>query len=361
MTKTKLLDNLAEITRNIRLDFSNFMVSYSDLGNIVDIPLNKIEYIKNKSQDIQTKIFIVEITKSILNFYYEGSILKDNFEEFETNDNLLKKVASRYIDWEFYEQLENNNHSQGWFHSDMEVTGVESDGNLAVKYDGLTTYIHKELHLKAETKLASVGDFISVLMPHSNLEGELYRAIGEEEIDFYTWKNPDNQVIYIYLNFEPEGAIIAMNNLTQSLNHLNVPFVFKVLHNPLNYYRYNSGILQLHKSSYKLVKPILQTIYLENRSLFKPQIPIFSKELAHGIGLSESPHPKLLLSYGETLGTTCCYILANALMEAHLNRDELPEARMKYIIKHFENVGIDLDKPYINPVSEDIYTPLNID
>ena len=65
MKKTKLLDNLAEITRNIRLDFSNFMVSYSDQGNIIDIPLNKIEYIKKKSQDIQTKIFIVEITKSI--------------------------------------------------------------------------------------------------------------------------------------------------------------------------------------------------------------------------------------------------------------------------------------------------------
>ncbi|MDJ0619349.1 MAG: T3SS effector HopA1 family protein [Calothrix sp. MO_192.B10] len=359
MTKAKLLQHLAEITRNIKLDFFNFKVSYSNFANL-DFPLGQIEHIKKKSDDIQKKIFILQIMDLIYKVHYEGSILKDIVEESETNENILKKIASRDVDWEFYEQLESNNYSKGWFHSGMEVTAVESDGTLAVKYDGVTTYIHKELHLKVEEKSASVGDIVSVLMPHSNLEGDFYIAMGEGKIDFNTWKDPDNQVIYVYFNFEPEAAIIAIKQLTQSLNNLNVCFVFKVLHNPLNYYHYNSGILRIHKSNYLLIKPIFESIYIENNSLFRSKVPIFTKQLAKGIGLSESPHPKLLLNYGETVGTTCCYILANALMEAHLNKDDSPEARMKYIIKHFENVGIDLDRPYINPGSEDIYTPLDI-
>ncbi|NEP52915.1 MAG: hypothetical protein F6K65_30585, partial [Moorea sp. SIO3C2] len=151
MKKVKILQDLAEITRNIRLDFYNFKVSYSEF-NYLDITLSKIEYIKNKSKDIQTKIFILKIIELIYKIHYEGSIVKDVVEESETNENLLKKIASRDVDWEFYKQLEHNNHSQGWFHPNIEVMAVESDGTLAVKYDGITTYIHKELHLKLEER-----------------------------------------------------------------------------------------------------------------------------------------------------------------------------------------------------------------
>ena len=361
MTKTKLLEPLAEITQNITLDFSNFRVSYSDLTPS-DITLSQIEYIKKKSEDIQRKIFILQIMDLIDKVHYKGSILKNIVEESETNENLLKKIAAQYIDWEFYEQLESNNYSKGWFHSDMKVMAVESDGTIAVHYDRITSYIQKEVHLKVEERLASVGDLVSILMPHSNLEGEFYIAMGEAEINFHTWKNPDNQVANIYFNFEPEAAVMAMRCLTQSLNHLNIPFVFKVLHNPLNYYRYDSGTLRIHKSNYVLFQPIFQTFYLENHSLFRTEIPIFTKKLGKGIGLSEFSHPKFFVTnYGETVSLNCCYIVANALMEAHLNNNESPEARLKYIIKHFEKMGINLDQHYINPYSEDIYTPLDMD
>lgn len=360
MTQLKILNNLAEITKNIKLNLSNFQVNYLDFANL-DIPLSKIEHIRKKSQDIQTKIFTLQIMDLIDKVHYEGSMQKQSFKESETNENLLKKIASQSVDWQFYEELENNNYSKGWFHTDMKVMAVESDGTMAVYYDGIKSYINKKRHLKAEERSASVGDLVSVLMPSSGLEGEFYTVMGEAEIDFYTWKNPDNQVIDIYFSFEPEAAIIALKHFTQTLNPLNIPFVFKVLHNPLNYYRYDSGSLRIHKNNYKLAYPIIQTLFLENQSLFKTEIPIFTKKLAKGIGLSEYPHPNLGLNYGETVSINCCYVVAEALIEAHLNNDESPEARIKYIVKHFENMGIDLDCPYLNPVSEDIYTPLDID
>jgi hypothetical protein len=79
--------------------------------------------------------------------------------------------------------------------------------------------------------------------------------------------------------------------------------------------------------------------------------------LAPGLGLAEKPEQEFL--FPEGFGLNRCQIVANALLEAHKNGDQSKEARMKYILKHFEHFKIDLERPYLNPNSEDIYTPLD--
>ncbi|NEQ83607.1 MAG: hypothetical protein F6K26_26460, partial [Moorea sp. SIO2I5] len=273
---------------------------------------------------------------------------------------ILKEIASAEVDWEFYQELEKNNHSKGWFHPDYRVVKQEDDRSFAVKYDGITIHIRPELHLKLEEQSASVNDLVSVWTPSGGIERQLYRAAGEGELDDSVWKDPENQVVFAYFNFDPEAAVILMNYLTKKLNEVEMPFIFKVLHNPLNYQRYDSAMLQFHRSNYKLFRSIIQTIYSEIESHFKPQVPIFTKAIAPGIGLAEHPYYQLLFNYVETFGMNRCQIVANALVEAHKNGDESPEARMKYIIQHFERMGIDLERPYLNPGSEDIYTPLDV-
>jgi len=360
MSRVQVLESLQQITNDLTINFSNFDVKHSDFPNL-DVPAATLELLKETPQDVQINLFTLKLMELIYGVYYLGTKVKDIPEESETNENLLKKIASQEVDWQFYEQLENNNYSRGWFHPDFQVLTRSSDGYLAVNYDSVTIYVHQDRHVKIEEKTASIGDLVSIWMPPSAIERELYTAIGEVETDNNSWKNPKNQIVLASFNFEAEAAIIAMKYLTQSLNSLGIPFVFKVLHNPLNYDRYNSGILQFHKSNYQLVKPILQTIYWENRPLFRDKIPLFSKKLSQGIGLSEHPHPQFLFNYAEDFGMNRCRIIANALMEAHLNNDESPQSRLQYMIKHFEQREIDLNCPYLNPGSEDIYTPLEFD
>jgi hypothetical protein len=148
-----------------------------------------------------------------------------------------------------------------------------------------------------------------------------------------------------------------MRYLTTGLNAINVPFTFNVLHNPLNYERYDSGFLRINKDSYELIWPVLQAAHTENKSQFKNQVPMFTKLIAPGLGLAERPEYEF--RFMDDFGMNRCQIVANALLEAHKNGDESKEARMKYILQHFENLGIDLERPYLNPNSEDIYTPLD--
>jgi hypothetical protein len=135
------------------------------------------------------------------------------------------------------------------------------------------------------------------------------------------------------------------------------PSALEVLYNPSNYGRYDSGILRFDKDSYELVRQVLQTVYAENKLHFQTKVPLFTKILAPGLALAEEPEHKFTPQ--ETFGMNRCQIVANALLEAHKNGDESPEARMKSILKHFNLLGIDLERPYLNPNSEDIYTPLD--
>ncbi|MDJ0735409.1 MAG: T3SS effector HopA1 family protein [Nostocaceae cyanobacterium] len=353
----QLLQILQDIASHVRLDYSTLHLSYDDFPP-VEVSTARVVQIQKMSQEIQHDYLNLKLMELIYRIYYEGSFVKQISQPIKTNEQILRQIASAEVDWEFYEQLEKNNHSKGWFHSDYLVLKQEDDNSLAVTYDGITFHIRPEIYLKLEEQSASVNDLVSVWTPAGGIERELYTAAGEGEIDNSVWKDPSNPVLLAYFNFDPEAAIILMKYLTTKLNEIKLPFVFKVLHNPLNYQRYDSGMLQFHRSNYQLLRQILQTIYSELESHFQPQVPIFTKVIAPGIGLAEHPYSQLLFAYKESFGINRCQIVANALVEAYMNGDDSPESRMKYILQHFDNLGIDIEHPYLNPNSEDIYTPL---
>ncbi|MEH2378645.1 MAG: T3SS effector HopA1 family protein [Nostoc sp.] len=355
----QLLQTLLEIANKVRLESSNFRISYSGFPPL-EVPIATVAQLQKMPQEIQDESLNLLLRNLIYEIHYEGSLVEEVSQRLQTNDQTLKKIASTEVDWEFYEQLERNNKSKGWFHPDYHVLRQEADGSLAVKYDGVTLHIQRNRHLKLEEQLATVNDSVSVLMPSRSIEWDLYTTIGEAETDASTWKDPSNQVVFAYFNFAPEAAIIAMKHVTTRLNEIKLPFAFKVLHNPLNYKGYNSGFIQFHRSNYEVIRQLLQIIYAETKSHFQEHVPIFTKVLAPGIGLAEHPHPKVLFKYSETFGWNRCQIVANALLEAHKNGDESKEARMKYILQHFDYFKIDLERPYLNPDSEDIYTPLEV-
>jgi hypothetical protein len=148
-----------------------------------------------------------------------------------------------------------------------------------------------------------------------------------------------------------------MENVTKEFNNMQVPFSFKALYNPDQYRRYDSAVLYFNKHEYKTIYPILQKIYLENQDSFSQQVPLFTKQLAPGLGCAEEPTNKL--ADKESFGTNRCQIIANGLIAAWQVGNNHPNSRITAILEQFALHKINLQYPYLNPDSKDIYTTLD--
>jgi hypothetical protein len=149
-----------------------------------------------------------------------------------------------------------------------------------------------------------------------------------------------------------------MGSLTRQLNDIQIPFTFKVLYNPADYGRYDSGVLYFEKSNYEAVRQVLETVYVETRVHFYTEVPLFTKLLAPGLGLAEEPDRKFAPQ--ESFGMNRCQIVANGLLEAWHKGDDSPESWINSILQHFSLLGIDWQRSYLNANSEDIYKQLNL-
>ncbi|NEO12817.1 MULTISPECIES: T3SS effector HopA1 family protein [unclassified Moorena] len=346
------LEYLQDIVNQFYINSTEFLISYPNYHPLKPSD-DAIAKLQQLPQNIQNDYLSSLITDLIFSIYHNDKFIIETNEiiPLKSKDQVLLKNISSEVDWEFFQQLQNNNPGKGWWNPGARVIRQEADGSLALDKKGLTIHVKPEDHLRLEDQSAVEGDWVSVFTPSYQIVNQFYAAFGDNVQYFRNW-------VYIYFNFSSKGAVALMKEITIKFNELSINFIFHVLHNPINYGRYDAGMLRFDKDDYLSIREVLKNVYVENAIHFEPQVPLFTKMLAPGLGLAEKPEENF--KYLDGFGMNRCKILAKALLEAHLNKDDSPEARMKYIIKHFENAGIDLERPYINPGSEDIYTPLDI-
>lgn len=312
-----------------------------------------INSLKKLPNNIHFDYLIALLTRLIFAIYHNDLITLKKSKYLNSYYEVFCDNTASEVDWNFCDKLHNNNQGKGWWNQNFIILRQEFDGSLAVQKKGITVHIQRERHLRLEERLAVVGDRVSVFTPSGQVIDQFYTAFGDSTTVFR------GSVIFIYFNFSPEGAVAVMKSLTDQLNANKVSFIFNVLHNPSNYGRYDSGFLRFDKDNYEIVRQVIQSVYVENESHFQNQVPLFTKVLAPGLALAEKPN-KYEFKFLDDFGINRCQIVANALLEAHQKGDESPEYRMAAILKHFDLLGIDLERPYLNPNSEDIYTPLDL-
>ena len=205
---------------------------------------------------------------------------------------------------------------------------------------------------------------VKILLPSNQIESFYYIAIGNAGSQYL---DQQTRLVSIYFNLSSDGAVVVMDSLTQQLNAITpclalgeiaLPFSFKVLYNPAYYHCYDSAILSFDSRDYQAIFPILQSIYLEHQSYFQPEVPLFTKVLAPGLGLAEAPEEKFFEQ--DNFGRNRCRIVTNGLLAAYQQGDESPQVRMREIRQQFSLMKIKLHHPYLNPKSEDIYKPLDL-
>lgn len=321
----------------------------------MELPSEAIERFQKMPIQMQQKYLSLQLRSFLYGIYYNGSMQSTLALDGEGNGLPLDLENNTVlgVDVGFYKRLHESNFGEGYFDPGWSVLREEGDGSLAVAKGGLRLHVERNKHLQAVEQAAVVGDSVAIQMPKNRVQNGFYMAVGNAGFSRIEDVKIQSVTVRIYINVTPEGAVAMMRSLTQALNELVIPFSFKVLYNPKEYQRYDSGVLYFDKRDYEVVKQVLKTVYQEHQLHFKSEIPLFTKQLAIGLGLAEEPDQKFAVQ--ESFGMNRCQIVANGFLEAWYQGDDLPEVRMQAIIGQFSRLGIELQRPYVNTNSEDIY------
>ncbi|NJL42596.1 MAG: class I SAM-dependent methyltransferase [Pseudanabaena sp. RU_4_16] len=350
----RLLEPINDITHNVEIN-ADFRITHPDYEPL-EIPEDSISHFKAVPLELQRKYLSLQLKHFLYGIYYNGS-LRTALKKDTDTDNLalhqdLENNTFLGMDLKFYEQLHQSNCGKGYFDPDWQVLRQESDGIFAVAKGGLTLHINDDRYLATSSTSVNVGDRISLLMPRNLVQNGFYMAVGNAGLN--SGSSDRDTTVRIYFHLSPEGAVAVMASLTEHLNEINIPFSFKVLYNPSNYNRYDSGVLYFEKSFYSQVRNSLHVIHAENARHFRSEVPLFTKQLVNGLAVAEEPDRKF--SEQESFGTNRCQIIADALLATWYSDDNSPKNRLEAISQNFFRLGVELKQPYLNADSKDIYT-----
>jgi hypothetical protein len=343
----QLMAVLEDIARNVEIrdDFSIHHPLYKPL----EIPAEAIERFQKMPEQMRQKFLSLQLRGFLYGIYYNGSMrssLALDADE-KTLQLDLENNSVMGIDTAFFQRLHDANCGQGYFEPGWTVLKIEDD-DVVVKKGGLRLYIQREQHLAEADQQAQVGEVVAIKVPKNRMQSGFYVAVSDQGFN-----NPAEQdvLVRIYVNLTPDGSVAVMASLTKGLNEAKIPFSFKVLYNPQDYNRYDSGVLYFDSQDYEVVIHVLQATHEEHRSHFRPEIPLFTKQLAIGMGLAEEPDHKF--AEQESFGMNRCQIVANGLLQLFNQGNNSFIDRMAAILEHFSSAEISLKHPYLNSYSSD--------
>ncbi|OUL30839.1 hypothetical protein BV378_02915 [Nostoc sp. RF31YmG] len=349
-----LQNSLQDIVNKIQIE-SRFCINHPDYKP-VELPAETLPRFQQLPSDVQNKYLNAQLSNFLYGIYYNGSLKRALALDGETtnlavNQNLENNTFLG-VDVVFYNRLHESNKGEGYFSPNWLVVKEESDGALAVHKGGLTLHIDRSKHLQPQDEAVTVGNPVAIKLPKNLVQNGFYMAVSNAG----SYRGED--IVRVYFNLTTDGAVAVMESLTTQLNAIDLPFNFKALYNPSDYGRYDSAVLYFDKNNYEAVHPILERVYAEHQSHFLPEVPLFTKLIAPGLAIAEEPDQKF--GEKESFGMNRCQIIANGLIEAWQQADDSPEGRMASILAQFSLMEIDLQRPYLNAKSKDIYSALEL-
>jgi HopA1 effector protein family len=346
----ELMAVLEDIARNVEIrdDFSIHHPSYKPL----EIPAEAVERFQKMPEQMRQKFLGLQLRSFLYGIYYNGgmrSALALGSEDQAVPLDLENNTVLG-IDLAFFQQLHDANCGTGYFEEGWKVLREAEDGGLWVQGGGLRLYVERERYLREAEQQAKAGDVVAVKMPKNRMQSGFYMAVSNLG---FSRPQAGDTLVRIYFNVTAEGSIKVMKSLTQGLNEIDIPFSFKVLYNPKDYNRFDSGVLYFDGQHYEVVARVLESVHAECRSHFVNKIPLFTKQIALGLGVAEEPDNKF--ADRESFGMNRCQIVANGLFESFQRGQNSYSDKMNEIMNQFSLADIGLQHPHINSGAKDIY------
>ena len=186
------------------------------------------------------------------------------------------------------------------------------------------------------------GAKVSIFAPSgsSDLQDGFYYAFSETVSNY----DEGERTLRFYWNVSREGAARLVEAITRALNRFQIPFRFKCLARSSAYPRRDAAVLYIDARSYPITALVVESIYAEVQHVLSPGTPLFTKRLADGLAFAEDP--------GGSFGENRTKILAGAMF---VTRGMPVEERIAELRRQFEQRGLSLDQPWLNPGSMDRY------
>jgi lantibiotic biosynthesis protein len=170
-----------------------------------------------------------------------------------------------------------------------------------------------------------------------------YMALGDGDHDVEQAEKVDGPLQRFYWHLTPEAAAPFIAATTSLLNASKIPFQAKVLSDPNGYTRADAGVLYLQPGVDSRIGAIVSAIHQAVAGLLRPSVPLFTRQIALGLGYAEDPGGAL------SFGQDRCRIVAEAIWDAfhlgHVERDD----RAATVASTFRARGLDPLRPHLGP------------
>lgn len=336
---------LQDIAHNIQIE-ADFTLTYPEHPSIKLSPDLEPRFAQLPVL-VQDNYLRVKLQQFLQHIYY----VSQPVEILETKLN--SEIVNQAVDWyksEFFQQLNRNNHSNGYFAPSWQILAETTDGFLQVQKNDLTLHVLRQAHLRDGEQSACIGDLVSIKLPPYLVEPGYYVAVGKAGSIADIALQSNKTVVDLYINITSQGALALMDSLTAQLNKIEVPFHFKVLYRAENYIDSDPAILSFIKDDSDRILPIIANIYREHNSYFRSETPLFTKYLASGLSIAERPAIDIDIACHR------CQMLAESLIQAWRQDKTSPQYKLQCMCDRFTQEQIDLQQPYLNPNSTDIYS-----
>ncbi|MDR3529850.1 MAG: T3SS effector HopA1 family protein [Rhodopila sp.] len=244
-------------------------------------------------------------------------------------------------------ELSSANTSQTQTDPDWLVLEHDSSGAIVVGKHGMTRRLGPgEIVTEAGAAPPGPGAVVTIIAPREMPQsGGFYFAFGET-IDSSFDGRP---IVRFYWNVPAPAVPALMTALTRTLNANSIPFSLKAPRITKDYRRFDAGVLFIAAPWHDAAAALLPEIHASLSSRLRPDVPLFTKRLAAGLGFAEDP------GSNESFGVTRCRLLAEALWSAYVRDVTEDRAILHEIRRHWLLSGIDLSASYVNPWGLDRY------
>ena len=257
------------------------------------------------------------------------------------------RQSDELADRQLVHALSAANGGHGTWEPGWVIAGVEEDGRLPVRKDGLTLWVSPDqLRNRSQSRRVGTPCRVRVGKELRELSQGFYFAIGDgderDECD------ADERLVRLYWHLGRAGAVDFIAVLTQTLNPLRIPFRAKVVNFEAGFPRCDAGVLYFDKRYFARLAAVLPSIHARLQPQLREQVPRFTKLLAPGLGLAEDPETD------ESFGQQRCRIVTEALWRAFTSGAD----RLATVCAAFEDLGLVPSRPYLQPGSPDDYGTL---
>ena len=157
-------------------------------------------------------------------------------------------------------------------------------------------------------------------------------------------------MVRFYWHLSARAAVTFMAAITRPLNRRRIPFRTKVLSDPNGYGRADAGVLYLERRQAPQLGETLARVYREIASDLRPEVPLFCRPLAPGLGVAEDPGNAL------SFGQHRCRIAARALWVSFARGDVTPEQKAATCEEVVRAAEIDPAQPHLELGSSATYS-----